>query len=57
MEDIAEQIEYKINKGQTDRANDLVKSILFKNRTKSSIIRNMNGKLLTDDEEICNRWK
>lgn len=57
MKDTAEQIEYMINKGQTDRAYDLVKSILFKNRTKSSIIRNRDGKLLTDDVEICDRWK
>jgi len=52
MKDIAEQIEYKIHKGQTDRAYDLVKSILFKNKTKISIIRNKDGKLLINEEEM-----
>lgn len=44
MKDIAEQIENMIHKGKTDRAYDLIKSILFKNKTKSSIIRNKDGK-------------
>jgi hypothetical protein len=44
---------------QTDKAYDLVKSVLFKNRTKSSVIRNKDRKLLINEKKIDrkNTWK
>lgn len=46
MKGVAEEIEYKIRKSKIDRAHDMVKLILFQNRTTNSVINYKIGELL-----------
>lgn len=48
MKDVIEEIKNKILKGKMDRAYDIIKSILFQNRTKSNVVINKRDELLID---------
>lgn len=52
-----EEIQQDLNKGYTDKAYSKIKAMQIKPRTKTSMVKNKNGDLLFELEDVCERWK
>lgn len=50
-------IEYFLTKNNTDKEYNRIKSLEYKPRTKSNIVRDKYGNLLFENEKVAGRWK
>lgn len=57
LEENCKEIEYCLRKNNTDRAYTKVKSLQPTTRTRSNIVKNKEGKLLFENEQVSDRWK
>jgi hypothetical protein len=57
MDVTCENIKINMNANKMDKAYGMIKSLSRLPKPRSKIIKNRNGKLILDEDEIAKRWK